>query len=370
MEYNVKVSDYEGVLNVSFYESKISRKDEEENENIQKSITPRKSDFKNRESATWHNPATHKMEIVPKGFGVRVEPFDMMPYLYPEIEYEPEFIKGKYYSIEDANKFKPFQNMQTEDDWIQNPIFQSEPKENESETIEFLEVARYVRKQILEDENYKEWRSLYNSTIRAKKSIYEIAKANKWELFVTFTIGNEEKRLDYDEAKKTISKRINNVKTKKGLTFGYILVAEEFKKGGWHFHGLIDSVDGLTLEKARSAKSGRLLKTKDKQQIYNIKEFKSVGYNTATYVTDTIAIAKYITKYITKDLEKNYPNKRKFLASQGLKRANVVMRMIDGVECIPELLEQILGYVPDKVFESIKGNPYTLDNIIYQEYRK
>lgn len=330
MEYNVKIADYEGVLNVSFYETKIERKDkgEEENENNTKAVKGSESDTKCYIQATWNNPETGKVEIIPEGFKSELNPFTMTTTLVPLPEYAP-------------------------DDFMDDD-----------------ELREYVAKKVNEDKEKETARQKYNSLTRAKKTIYELSKANKWELFVTFTVADKERRYDLEEVKKMVRTKIGHLRTRKKLTFGYLLIMEQHKDGAWHFHGLFNDIAGLTITNARSPKSGRLLKTKDGKQIYNVKDFESIGFTEATYVEDTVAVAKYVTKYITKEMEWHYPNKRKYLCSKGLNRATVLLEELESLEQLPELLERITGYQPEKVYEKDAVNPYTNTNIKYMEFKK
>lgn len=331
MEYNVKIADYEGVLNVSFYETKIQRKDdgdELENENNKKAVKRPQSDIKINQQPTWHNPKTGKVEVIPEGFIPELDPFTMTTTLVPLPEYAP-------------------------DDFMDDD-----------------ELREYVAKKVKEDKEKETARQKYNSLTRAKKTIYEISKANKWELFVTFTVADKERRYDLEEVKKMIRIKIMNLRNRKKLSFGYLLIMEQHKDGAWHFHGLFNDIAGLTITEARSPKTKRLLKTKDGKQIYNVKDFESIGFTETTYVADTVAVAKYITKYITKEMEWNYPNKKKYLCSKGLNRATVTYQEIEDIEQIYELLERIIGYAPDKVYEKDAVNPYTQTNIKYMEFKK
>lgn len=331
MVYNAKICDYEGVLNVSFYETKIERKDkegEEENENHTKAVKRPESDTKCYIQATWHNPKTGKVEMIPEGFRPELDPFTMTTTLVPFPEYAPdEFMTDE-------------------------------------------ELREYVAKEIEKERKKNEARYKYNHLTRSKKAIYEISKANKWDLFVTFTVADKERRYDLDEVKKMVHKKINKLRERKKLTFGYLLIPEQHKDGAWHLHGLFNDLEGLTITKARSAKTNRLLKTENGEQVYNIQEFASIGHNTATFVEDTVAVAKYITKYITKEMEWHYPNKRKYLCSKGLNRATVLLEELESLEKLPELLERITGYQPEKVYEKDAVNPYTNTNIKYMEFKK
>lgn len=331
MVYNAKIADYEGVLNVSFYDTKIQRKDDGdklENENNKKAVKRPQSDFKINQQSTWHNPKTGKVEVIPEGFRPELDPFTMTTTLVPFPEYAPyDFMTDE-------------------------------------------ELREYVAEKVREEKEKESARYKYNHLTRAKKSIYEISKANKWDLFVTFTVADQNRRYDIDEVKKMVRYKIANLRSRKKLTFGYLLILEQHKDGAWHLHGLFNDLHGLTIAKARSPRTNRLLKTKDGKQIYNVKEFESIGWTESTYVEDTVAVAKYITKYITKDMVWSYPNKKTYLCSKGLNRATVTYQEIEDISELYDLLERIIGYKPDKVYEKDAVNPYTQTNIKYMEFKK
>jgi len=58
-------------------------------------------------------------------------------------------------------------------------------------------------------------RSLISSANRAKNTVYNYARGNMWDWFITLTF-NQEKvdRYNYDECSKKLRKWLNNVKTK------------------------------------------------------------------------------------------------------------------------------------------------------------
>lgn len=154
--------------------------------------------------------------------------------------------------------------------------------------------------------------SLYTSLQRTKTQIIDLAKNNKWDLFITVTFDKEKvDRYNYDTVAKRFSKLLNNIKYRKCPNLKYILVPELHKNGAVHFHGLLSGSDLLKL-----VDSG--LKTDKGQNIYNITDF-NLGFTTATTITDTKKASYYISKYITKELVAVSFNKKRFWRSRGLK---------------------------------------------------
>lgn len=155
-------------------------------------------------------------------------------------------------------------------------------------------------------------RSTTVSMNRTKNQIYAIARANKWDYFVTLTFSPKEvDRKDYSACTKKLSKWLNNLR-RLAPDMVYLFVPEQHRDGAWHFHGLFSHVDRLTF-----AESGR--STKDGQPIYNILNY-SLGFTTATKVKITDAVSRYITKYITKDMCIMTKGRKRYWVSRNVNR--------------------------------------------------
>ena len=71
MKYNLKITDYPDNIQISFYENKILRSDDNE--------TNTKNDkyiIGDNLQNYWYNSETCQMEIIPKGYRVEINPFD------------------------------------------------------------------------------------------------------------------------------------------------------------------------------------------------------------------------------------------------------------------------------------------------------
>ena len=78
---------------------------------------------------------------------------------------------------------------------------------------------------------------------RTKKKVYDYAKSNEWEWFVTFTFSPDKvNRYDYDECTKYLSKWFNNLK-RSSPALSYLVVPEQHKDGAYHFHGLFSGIN-------------------------------------------------------------------------------------------------------------------------------
>ena len=176
--------------------------------------------------------------------------------------------------------------------------------------------------------------SLHTSLQRTKTQIIDLAKNNKWELFITITFDKEKvDRYNYTAVAKRFSKLLNNIKCRKCPELKYILVPELHKDGAVHFHGLLSGSDSLEL-----VDTG--LKTQKGQNIYNILDF-NLGFSTATTITDTKKASYYISKYITKELVAVSFNKKRFWRSRGLELPKTTIDYIDNEKDTMQLVSTL-----------------------------
>lgn len=161
------------------------------------------------------------------------------------------------------------------------------------------------------------------SLSRTKRIVFDYAKCNEWEYWVTLTIDSQKcdrynLREIYERMHKMIT-RINqsvNVYEEWGRTekIEYLLVPETHKDGAYHFHGFIK---GLHKSDLRINEHGKLewKQWRDKFGFCNIEEIR-----------DKDRISSYVTKYITKDLRQSIKEKgaHMFYASKGLKKPELV----------------------------------------------
>lgn len=195
-------------------------------------------------------------------------------------------------------------------------------KETETEKEIKADIRNNRKKEVTEKDEDRERtqeeieHSMEVSVNRTKQKIYEIARSNDWEWFITLTFDRDKiDSSNYDSLVNTVRKWFNHVKERKAPNMKYLIVPELHLDGEhYHFHGLLADCDGLTF-----VDSG--IKQK-KKKVFNIKDFK-FGFTTATRVEDTKRVSSYISKYITKDLEKHIKGKRRFLYSKNCEKAKV-----------------------------------------------
>ena len=152
---------------------------------------------------------------------------------------------------------------------------------------------------------------------RAMNEVYDIARSNEWDWFLTLTLSPQRvDRWNYDACAAEVM-LFADVLRKAGNK--YIIVPEQHKNGAWHFHALV--IGDLKLVPATNWYTGVPLLDKHGRQIYNIKNYK-YGVNTATAIGHSAKAASYIAKYMTKKME--IPRgKKRYWASKSLMRPKI-----------------------------------------------
>lgn len=157
---------------------------------------------------------------------------------------------------------------------------------------------------------------------RTRKKVYDYAKSNEWQWFVTFTFSPDKvNRYDYDECTKYLSKWFNNLK-RSSPALSYLVVPEQHKDGAYHFHGLFSGINerqivwtGKYVVKRVPGNRSKFVRTKEK--IYKIGSYK-LGWMTATRVREMEKVTSYITKYITKDMLDGLHGRKRYWCSRNL----------------------------------------------------
>lgn len=171
---------------------------------------------------------------------------------------------------------------------------------------------------------------------RARDKIFEYSACNDFDYFVTLTLDNQktEFRTDLKKVYKTISQWFRDYK-KKNKDFCYLIIPEEHKKEGWHFHGLVrgipksDLTDFKEIEKTKALPYYIVNKIKKGQKIYNWDSWsKRWGLNDIEPIGNKEAVEKYITKYCTKELGSSVKeaNAQMYYVSKGFKTAEIIVK--------------------------------------------
>lgn len=162
----------------------------------------------------------------------------------------------------------------------------------------------------LDEINARKERSLSSSFSRTRSKVYELARGQHWDWFITFTFSPDHvDRYDFSVVSSVMSRWLSNIR-KRCPDMRYIVVPEQHKDGAWHFHGIFADITELGFAIFPSVVDG----------VYNVHMFR-YGYTTATRVEDEFAVSNYICKYITKDLCKSTFNRKRYWASRNLSGA-------------------------------------------------
>lgn len=176
------------------------------------------------------------------------------------------------------------------------------------------------------------------SLSRTKNTIYNIARSNVWEWFITLTFNRElTDSASYDEVTAKLNDFFANLRKRRCPGLKYLIVPELHKDGiHYHFHGLLSNIDGLQFRFSDHY-------DKNGNPIFNVVNW-SFGFTTATRVTDTSRVSSYITKYVTKATEQYLKEKRRYYASRNIERAKGEYYIIDEEE-FQEMYRDDIQYV-------------------------
>lgn len=204
-------------------------------------------------------------------------------------------------------------------------------------------------------------RSAQSSVARTKNTIYQLARANKWDLFVTLTFNPEYvDSNDYDTVTSSLSNWIGNLKRRYCPSLAYILVPELHKSGRYHFHGLFKNIEGLKL-----VDSGH--RTNQDAVIYNIASY-DLGFTTATMVVDSAKACGYFTKYITKDLCAVTKGKKRYWASRNVSRPDEFAYNLSGQEFEDNIMDPYDEFLATSKSLSISDGVSELNHVSYFEF--
>lgn len=156
-----------------------------------------------------------------------------------------------------------------------------------------------------------------------KNRIYNIARSNEWDWFITLTFDRQKTDAsDYDMVTSRLQKFLNNLQQRKCPNLKYLIVPEFHADGiNYHFHGVLADCDGLNF-----SYSGH--DTENGEPIFNILNWK-FGWTTATRVTDTKRVSSYITKYITKESQIYLKEKNRYYTSRNINRTQAEFHIVD-----------------------------------------
>lgn len=177
-------------------------------------------------------------------------------------------------------------------------------------------------------------RSNIVSLKRTKETIYSLARANKWDMFITLTFNpNLVNRTNYDEITEKLHIFLKKVKQSYAPELVYLLIPELHKDGkSYHFHGLLKNLGKLNFTNSNHI-------TKNGQTVYHWDDYY-LGFSDCILVNNSGAISGYITKYITKELCAVTKNKKRYWCSKNITRPKETV-----VNCDLEDYEMIIDSI-------------------------
>ena len=191
---------------------------------------------------------------------------------------------------------------------------------------------------------------------RTVQKIYEIARSNRWEYFITLTFDPQKHNSkNYDYITQIMHDWLKDLKKNYAPDLIYLIVPELHADGQkYHFHGVFANCGAIPF-----VDSGHYI---DGEPIYNIGAYK-FGWSTATKVKDTFRVSSYITKYITKDLCSVTMGKKRYWCSKNCNRP-----LIQSYHMTQEEIEQIFEDCQNNiVFAKTAQLPFIGQNIKYIE---
>lgn len=172
---------------------------------------------------------------------------------------------------------------------------------------------------------------------RTKAKVFNYARCNDWDWFVTFTFDSVKvNRYDYEECTSKLSKWFNNLR-RTSPDMSYIVVPEQHKDGAWHFHGLFAGLNDSEIVWSGKYVIKKIVMTgcrtkfvRTDRKIYRIGRYR-LGWMTATEIEDKQRVISYITKYITKDMMSGLVGKKRYWTSKNLQLPTVETALLDDV---------------------------------------
>ena len=183
-----------------------------------------------------------------------------------------------------------------------------------------FESEEFTRVRDMTDPEY----TAYKSYVRTKKIVYDLARSNRWEWFLTFTFSPDKvNRYDYEDCSKKMSEWLRNMK-RICPDMVYLVVPERHKDGAFHFHGLF-----LNCWRFDFSFSGHY--DKSDRPIFHVGKY-NWGFTTATRISDYRKASSYLVKYITKDLCSVTVNKKRYWVTRNAQRPVIEEYDLEGIE--------------------------------------
>ena len=222
------------------------------------------------------------------------------------------------------------------------PIERKEPNEYEEDLREGYELDPFTYRTFKEIDDFSELpdknhASKEDNDIRSfnrtKQKIHEYSRCVRWEKFITITFNSEKiNRYDYGECSKTVRQWLHNQR-RNAPDLQYLLVPELHQDGAIHFHGLLANTGKIKFKDSEK-------RTKSGNVIYNMSSW-IYGFTTATDVSNTHSVSKYIGKYITKELCATTSGQQRYFVSQNMPTPEVSTFIVENEKDFMDLLQTL-----------------------------
>jgi len=222
-------------------------------------------------------------------------------------------------------------------DWVDNETGEIISKQKRREIIDQEEIDEWAsRGQLLViDGEYAYYRSLYESSRRAKDNFYGYALCNEWLYFCTFTVGKN----DYDfsdEATKNYWKLFKMRLQYKFADIKILAVPERHNSGNIHFHALLGDCDLESLLVIAINPNTKKPIIRKGRQVYNLplwdKGFSTVVKIETGNLENQLKAINYIIGYVTKYNNHIGENKKRYYRTTNLKFKETQTKFITEVQ--------------------------------------
>lgn len=162
-------------------------------------------------------------------------------------------------------------------------------------------------------------RSEIESIKRTRKQVDIYGRANIWKYFVTLTFDPEKiDSYNYDLVKKITKKWLDKIRHRY-TDVRYLLVFEKHKSGRYHIHALFANCNFNLKYSGKKGKNNTLL--------YNMESLDyDMGYTTVSYIKDSAAAGRYLSKYIGKSLGEVPDQAKRYWATKNLTNKNDITK--------------------------------------------
>ena len=212
-------------------------------------------------------------------------------------------------------------------------------KRREPGTVMFNPLTGEYEKMVVwdeEEEKEKAERSKGVSHARTIHKIYDIARSNEWEWFITLTFNPDKvKRFDYADCTKKVSDWLSNAR-RKCPNMKYLVVPEIHKDGAWHFHGLFSDCSELGFVDSGHKYNGR--------EVFNVGAY-NFGWTTAIRIDDQHKTCSYLTKYVTKELCGLTKGKKRYWNSRNVKLPEVIDLVVENPKEFQRYMQERCNYI-------------------------